>query len=249
MEGRIPVIPLGRKVRAGAGAMAFSLAALSAFTAGASAQQSGDDLRVRHVDEGRWPEVTAEVDVPRSMSGSFLPASAFSVHQGDRSIPAQVAKMRDDQLELAVVVDTSADVPAPDYTQARGAVAQLVDALPAGAGVTVVSGGGKPTVAVPRTEDTGRALAALDDLPQGGGRATRDALAVAADALGNGAEESRAAVVLVVNRGDEVSRTGLDEVESRLEDAGIAVHVVEVGEADREATQLAEATGGTVRTV
>ena len=36
------------------------------------------------------------------MAGSFLPASAFSVHQGETSVPAQVAKLRDDQLEVAV---------------------------------------------------------------------------------------------------------------------------------------------------
>src|SRR5215213_5441941 len=249
MGGRFPVSAWSRRWMAGAGAVAFVLAALGPLAGGAAAQQGGEDLRVHSIDEARFPEVTAEIDVPRALAGIFLPATAFSVHHGDDEVPARVAKLRDDQLEVAVVVDTSADVPAPDYDQARGAVAQLVDALPAGSGVTLVSGGGEPAVAVPRTEDPDEALAALEDLPQGGGRATRDALAVAADELGEGARDSRAAVVLVVNRGQERSRTGLDELEDLLADAGIAVHVVEVGEADEDATRLADATGGTVRTV
>jgi hypothetical protein len=51
MGGRIPVSRWGRKWRAGAGAMAFSLAALGALSGAAAAQQSGADLRVRQVDE------------------------------------------------------------------------------------------------------------------------------------------------------------------------------------------------------
>ncbi len=249
MGGRFPVSAWSRSMRAGAGAMTLALAALGAFGGVAAAQQDGEDLRVRQTSAERFPDVTAEVDVPRSLAGIFLPASAFSVRQGDEEIPAEVAKLRDDQLEVAVVVDTSEEVPAPDYAQARGAVAQLVDGLPTGSGVTLVSGGGEPSVAVPRTEDPDEALDALEDLPQGGGRATRDAVALAADALGDGARDSRAAVVLVVNRGEEQSSTDLEELEGRLTDAGVAVHVVEVGEPDDEATRLAEATGGTVRTV
>nr|MBA2625902.1 VWA domain-containing protein [Acidimicrobiia bacterium] len=237
----------GRKRARRTGALVLLAVTAGTALTPATALAQAEELRVRDVDRSAFPEVTAVVGVPRDLSSSFLPASAFSIRQGDEVLTPEVTRLRDDRLAVALVVDPATSIDGLSFLAAKQAMSELVVGLPSGAAIAIIGAGPEPGIVTPGTEDRSLVLASLEALQQRSRPSSMaDALDLIPEALPTEEGERREAVVLATSPAGAGSDLDPDSVADRLEASDTAVHAVllNVGGAGRLGA-VADATGGT----
>ncbi|HVM01629.1 MAG TPA: type II secretion system F family protein [Acidimicrobiales bacterium] len=225
---------------------AAALAAPVATPAGAAAQE-GLALAVVSVDPSTPPDVRVVVAAPPQLAGEALPASAFRVEEPGGARPAlRVEALAAEEIEIALVVDTSGSMSGGPLAAAKAAARTLLGQLPPGVPVAVVGFGATPTVATSRSTDRAAQLAAVDRLAAGGETALYDALATGLGQLSAGGG-ARRFVVLLSDGGDTASSTSLEAVAAALAGARVPVFAVELRTPESNSVvlaRLASATGG-----
>jgi hypothetical protein len=146
---------------------------------------------------------------------------------------------------VAFAVDTSGSIRADDLGRARGLVAGVMAALPAGAEAALVTFDDEARVVLPPTADGARLASALAALHAAGRHtAMNDALYDTARLLRDAAA-SRRALVLVTDGRDEDSAVELSDGLALAQQSAVPVFTVGVGRVDeRTLRRIAKLTGG-----
>lgn len=129
--------------------------------------QTGDDLELQGIDTTGFPLVRAVVSGP-TLEGDDLD-SAFVVVEEGAEVPVDVVRLRSDDLNLVIALDTSSSMQGEPIAQAKAAVASMLETLPATVPVSVVSFGGTTAVQSPFTIDRAATVASVDRLIAAGG--------------------------------------------------------------------------------
>lgn len=213
----------------------------------ASAGPADEGLTVVGRDVSSFPDVHLIVAAPDRLAPEALAAANVRVVENGVAQAARIESLPADQLEVALVIDTSASMTGGPLAAAKGAARSFLGQLPPGIPVSVISFGGRPAVVSPPSSDRGAQLAALNGLAAQGGPALYDALGTAETQLsGPGA---RRMVVLFTGVGDTASTATLDATTEALAAARTPLFAVELltGESDPTAlARLAAAAGGHV---
>lgn len=267
MTGPSPAARYSRSMAsavAALGALAVALAAVAPLGAqvtggatGATGAPAGE-LTVVSVDVSDQPLVRIVAAPPSSLGGQPIDGSSFRVDEQGHSPVLTVRELPADDLEIALVIDTSGSMTGAALTAAKAAARSLVGQLPPTAPVTVIGFGAAPKLLSARTTDRGATAAAIEALEAGGQTALYDAVALALTVLtgpppgvpqtGAG-PQARRSVVLLSDGGDTGSAALLDDVARALAAAAVPVFAVELATAEGRSQPLADlasATGGRV---
>jgi tight adherence protein B len=227
-------------------ALVVAVAAVTALGTPAGADET---LAVVASDVTGHPNVKLVVAAPPPLAGQTLDASAFRVTEGGKPVPAQVEALPAEQLEVALVVDTSGSMSGAPLAAAKGAAQSFLNQLPPTVPVAVVGFGAAPAVVSPRSTDRAAQLSAVANLRAAGETALYDALQLGTSQLpaGTGAG-ARRVIVLLSDGGDTTSRASLAATTRALADARIPLFAIELRTAEANPAALSTLTtaGGMV---
>ncbi len=190
----------------------FSMVALGALAAlvllpGAAAA-ADEPLTVVSSEVGAYPDVRLVVAAPAAVGDQTLTQAAFRVVENGRSPALRVEALPADQLEVALVIDTSGSMSGAPLAAAKTAAQSFLKQLPATVPVSVIGFGASPSVVSPRSSNRPAQLAAVGGLAASGQTALYDALQTALHQLPG--TSSRRVVVLLTDGGDTTSTATLD---------------------------------------
>lgn len=115
--------------------------------AGAEPAPSAPTLRVNRVDVRRAPSVDLVVTPPRALSLLSLQAADVTVTEAGQVRPAQIARLRDADLAVAIVVNLAGSD--DEVRAARGAALELIRRLPVASPMTVLGTGSSADAKAP----------------------------------------------------------------------------------------------------
>lgn len=228
-------------------ASAALLAAIT-FLPGTPAAAADEPLPVVSTDITRLPDVRIVVAAPASLGDETLTDAAFRLAEDGQPRAVRVEPLPADQMEVALVIDTSGSMAGAPLAAAKDAARSFLQQLPAGDPLSVVAFGATPTVVSSRSSDRTAQDAAISALTAKGQTALYDALGGALSQLTSGST-ARRAVVLLTDGGDTSSTTTLDETSKALAAAQIPLFAVELQTKDSNPgalSQLTTASGGRV---
>lgn len=239
--------------RVGAGGLA-SLGALillavvvAAPGAPVSADTSPQPLEVISVDKSQLPKIGVVVASPAELKGRDIPSSSWKVTQRGKPRKAKVDRLKSDQLEVVLTIDTTGSVfYGAALDAAKSAAANFVRQMPAEVKIAVVGYASTSYVASPLSTDRAGTIAAIQNLPLSGGTALYDGLTTSARQFSGNTAAGRS-VVLFSKGTDTASTANRDAAAKALSGAGVSFYAVLLPstETDVPALQaLAEATGG-----
>lgn len=206
-------------------------------------------LEIVQLDVDAHPEVAVTVAAPPALVGKAIPPEAFEVRENGALRPVTVGKLRNDTLEVILVIDVSGSMAGNAMASAKAAARGFVEQMPPGTRVGVVAFGSSAAVASPFETDPAILARVIDGLQARGETALYDALTATVQVAEQGASGARRAVVLLSDGGDTVSTTSLGAVLALLEglDADFFAVALATSEADAGALeQLAGAAAGQV---
>lgn len=148
--------------------LVVTVGTLVLWTSSAEAQVQ-DALFLTADDTTAYPavDVTLAVQPGRSLSPGATPApdpDSLDLVEDGTGRAVTVTPVTGDQLEVALLIDTSGDLVADAFAAQVAAAVELVLALPDGARVGVVTTGAPAVVASPLTEDVGAVLSVMSGL-------------------------------------------------------------------------------------
>ncbi|MDQ3898352.1 MAG: VWA domain-containing protein [Actinomycetota bacterium] len=220
---------------------------LSALSVPAALGAADDALTVVSTEVGAYPDVRLVVAAPASLGDQTLGPAAFRVTENGESRTVRVDPLPADQLEVALVIDTSGSMSGPPLAAAKSAAQSFLSQLPATVPVSVTGFGASPTVVASRSSNRPAQLAAVNGLTAGGQTALYDAVRTGLDQLPG--TSTRRVVVLLSDGGDTTSAATLDATAGALASAKIPLFVVELRTAESNSaalTRLTSASGGRV---
>jgi Ca-activated chloride channel family protein len=153
--------------------------------------------------------------------------------------PQMVLAVPSDQASIMIVVDVSGSMAATDLQPTRlgaatTAAATLVDALPEGAQVGVVSFSQGATLADPLSSNPDDAKRALNRLRANGGTAIGEGLNLALDELADRPSDSQGnrppGVVVLLSDGESTDGRPVTDVAQRAQQSGVRVDTVGIGQ-------------------
>ena len=226
------------------------LAALAALlVVPATAAAADEALTVVAGEVGGYPDVRLVVAAPAALGDQTLTGAAFRVVENGRTPALGVEAIPADQLEVALVIDTSGSMSGAPLAAAKTAAQSFLGQLPAAVPVSVVGFGASPSVVSARSSSRPAQLAAVTGLAAGGQTALYDALRTALDQLPR--TGSGRVIVLLTDGGDTSSTITLDAAAAALASAGVPLFAVELrtNESNSGALhRLTSASGGQVVT-
>ncbi|MGH8968952.1 MAG: vWA domain-containing protein, partial [Actinomycetes bacterium] len=170
------------------------------------------------------------VTPPPALAGTTLTGDSVSVGSGGQPLEVlAVQRVSAGLLDVAVVIDSSAATSAEVWRAAQDAALGLIDGLPPGARVAVVSSGGEPAVLVGPTDDMAAARGAVAGMRSAPGHAPFDALLVAEDVLPD-APTRYQDVVVIAGGPDDSSTAQPSKVQAALVAGGVGLQGIELGE-------------------
>ena len=203
------------------------LAAFAALVLVPGAAAAGDEpLTVVSSEVAAYPDVRLVVAAPAGLGDQTLTQAAFRVVEDGRSPALRVEALPADQLEVALVIDTSGSMSGAPLAAAKVAAQSFLGQLPATVPVSVIGFGPSPSVVGPRSSNRPAQLAAVAGLTATGQTALYDALQTAVDQLAG--PSSRRVVVLLTDGGDTTSTTTLDGAARALAAAKVPLFAVEL---------------------
>lgn len=214
---------------------------------GARAVGEDTPLLIHGIDDSDYPRMAATVSLPPGMSSKARPT--FAVTENGREVDEASATALDaaqsQPLELILVVDVSGSMEGKSLESAKGAARAFVQAAAPSRVAIIAFSTGTKVVAGFAADDDERD-SAIAGLEAQGETALYDALVTAAD-LARQPTVDAAAVVLLSDGGDTVSRTSFDTAVKRFRAQRLPVFAVALksDEADPEALALlARQSGG-----
>lgn len=212
-----------------------------------AAQEIGS-LTLQDVDTTDYPDVRLRVTVPAEMlADGAEPSFVVSENgQGTKVLAVEYLASAAERVDVVLAIDTSGSMKGDSIESAKKAAREFVASLQTGNRVAIVSFSSSAKTVAPFTADATVLNRAIDGLEASGETAAYDAL-VAATNLARGPDSSLAAIVLLSDGGDTVSRASLDDAARAVRDAGVPVFAVALPsyEADPEALRtLAAQSGG-----
>ncbi|HTJ77022.1 MAG TPA: type II secretion system F family protein [Acidimicrobiales bacterium] len=236
-------------MKAGASGRGVALAAALALGAALApsvlaAGAAGDPLPVS-ADVSGYPDVRLVVAAPAEMGDQLLTASSFRVVEGGQPQSIQVDALPADQLEVALVLDTSGSMAGAPLAAAKSAAQAFLAQLPAGARVAVIGFGAKAAVVSPLSANRSAQQAAVAGLSAGGQTALYDAVGAGLAQL-SATAGTRPVVVLLSDGGDTTSKATLDATAAALAASKVPLFAVELrtGESNPAALSRLAASGG-----
>ncbi len=228
-----------------AGMLAVVALLLASAAAPVAAQSEG--MEVRTVDAGGFPLVRAVVSGP-VITGD--PEDAFTVTEDGEEQEVDVVRLRSNDLNVVVAVDVSGSMAGEPIDQAKAAVGQLIDTLPADVPVSLVSFGQTAVLQHPFSTDRASLQAAVDGLIAAGGTALFDGVDRSIAQLASRGGTS--ALVVLADGADSASTGTAESVIERLSTTPIATSFVALQTPDQDLPSIqamADAAGGQVVTV
>jgi len=227
---------------------AVALSAVAALMPLSPAAALDETLAVVNSDVTAFPEVQLVVAAPAQLGDQVLTDSAFVVVEGGVSRPVRVQPLPAEQLEVALVIDTSGSMAGAPLAAAKAAAQSFLNQLPAAVPVSVIGFGPSPKVASARSTDRAAQSAAIAGLVANGQTALYDALSAALAQVPAGSRASRA-VVMLSDGGDTASTRTLDATAGLLAAANVPLFAVELRTSDSNPAalnRLTSASGGRV---
>ena len=221
-----------------------AVAVLGPVTAVAAAEEP---LTVVSTEVGGYPDVRVVVAAPVSLGDQTLPQTAFRVVEDGRARALRAEPLPADQLEVALVIDTSGSMSGAPLVAAKSAAQSFLGQLPPTVPVSVIGFGASPSVVSPRSSNRQAQVAAVGGLAASGQTALYDALRTALNQLPG--TSTRRVVVLLTDGGDTTSTTTLDAAAAALSSAKVPLFAVELRTAESNPAalnRLTSASGGRV---
>lgn len=232
---------------AGAAAALAGAVALAAVAVAAPAGAADEPLAVT-ADAGAYPSVRLTVAAPPSAADQVLPPSAFRVVEGGQARPVQVEALPAEQLQVALVLDTSGSMSGAPLAAAKAAAQSFLAQIPASVPVSVVGFGATASVVSPLSANRATQQAAIAGLTANGRTALYDGIGAGLAQL-PAAPETRRVIVLLSDGGDTSSTNALEPTADALAGAKIPVFAVELRTVESNPAALetlASRTGGRV---
>ena len=228
---------------------AVAVAALAALlaSAGPAAAARQETLAVTG-DITAYPDIRLVVAAPAEVGDQVLTAASFEVKEAGAVRPAKVEALPADQLQVALVLDTSGSMTGAPLAAAKSAAQSFLNQLPAGVPVSVIGFGATATVVSPLSSNRAAQQAAISGLTARGNTALYDALRTGLAEL-PAAPGTRRVVVLLSDGGDTSSLNTLEPTAAALAAAKVPVFAVELRTVESNPAaldRLASTTGGRV---
>ena len=193
-----------------------SLVIVGAFAAalcggGGAAAQETQPLEFVSIDKRAFPAITVTVAPTGELAGADLGNDAFEVRQDGEERDATVSRVEGSELEVAIVVDTSAGQafsgPIPEglpsaLDASKVAARDFLSRMTVKTEVAVLGFGDVPYVAQPLTTDVDAAATAIDSLTEQGNTALYDGVTMALQQFSPAAQR---VVILLANGSDTAS--------------------------------------------
>jgi len=215
----------------------------------ATARAAADDtLAVLATDVSAHPDVRLVVSPPATLVAGTPPASAFTVVEAGKTRPFTVEALTAGQLEVALLVDTSASMAGAPLAAAKLAARSLLTQLPSGVPVAVLGFGATPRVVTALSTDRSAQAAGLSTLTTAGDTALYDGVQQAVAQL-PAVPGTRRVIVLLSDGGDTASVATLDATARAITAAGVSLFGVELKTSEsnpRSLAVLANAAGGRI---
>lgn len=225
------------------------LLALAGVLSPARPAAADEALTVVSTDIGSYPDVRMVVAVPGQARDATLAASAVSVTEAGRPRPVTVEALPAEQIEVALVIDTSGSMQGAPLVAAKAAAQAFLDRLPAAVPVSVIGFGASPAVVSPRSTDRPAQLAAVRSMAAAGQTALYDALGLALTQLQQPNAGARRVAVLLTDGGDTASAATLEATAAAMAAAKVPLFAVELRTSESSPAALARltsASGGRV---
>lgn len=222
----------------------IALAALVLAGAASPAAAQSEGLEVRSIDANGFPLVRAVVSGPTVIGD---PEAAFTVTEDGEQRNVDVVRLRTNELNLVVAIDVSGSMAGEPIQQAKAAVAELLETLPADVPVSLVSFGETAVVQHAFSTDRASLQASVDGLIAAGGTALFDGLDRSIAQLASRGGTS--ALVVLADGADSASEGTAAEIAERFASTPIAASFVALQTPDQDMAGLeaiADAAGGEV---
>ena len=204
------------------------------------ASAADEALTVVSADVSAYPDVRMVVVEPAQLAGQGAGTPGVTVSEKGRTSTARVDLLPTDQLEVALVVDSSGSMAGAALASAKAAAKSFLSQLPATTPVSVIGFGATPTLVSRRSTDRAAQLVAVDALVARGETALYDALAMALTQLST--TGTRPVVVVLSDGADTASAATLDATAAALTGAKVQVFAVELRTVESSPAALARLT-------
>jgi tight adherence protein B len=208
-----------------AGVALTTLLGLFALAPAAGADEA---LTVVSTDVGAYPDVRMVVAVPAVAGDHGIDTAAVTIIEAGRSRPVTIESLPAEQLEVALVIDTSGSMQGAPLTAAKAAAQAFVERLPASVPLSVIGFGASPSVASARSANRPAQLAAIRAMTAGGQTALYDALGLALAQLQQPGAGTRRMAVLLTDGGDTASAATLEATAGAMAAARVPLFAVEL---------------------
>lgn len=229
--------------------LAAALVPLIALLAPAgAAAAAGQETLALTSDVSAYPDVRLVVAAPAAAGDQLLTASSFQVKEAGQLKPVKVETIPAEQLQVALVLDTSGSMAGAPLAAAKAAAQSFLNQLPAGVPVSVIGFGATASVVSPISTNRSAQQAAINGLTARGNTALYDALHSGLAELPATAG-TRRVVVLLSDGGDTSSVNTLEPTAAALAAAKVPVFAVELRTVESNPAaldRLASTTGGRV---
>lgn len=175
-----------------------------------------------------------------------LTGAPWAVRLDGRDVRADVSRVPNDQLQVALAMDVSGSMQGAPLDAAKAAAMSFVDTLPRGARAGLVTFGDRAQVVVPVTDDRRTLDGAIRGLRAAGETSLYDGVIAASKLF---VATGRHAVVVLSDGRDTVSTASQDDVIGALTSVGATGYVASLVTPDTDASvlnALAERSGGRV---
>ncbi len=236
-----------RRVRGLAAVVA--LASAVALFGAVPAALADEVLTVVSTDAGAYPDVRMVVAVPGQVGDPSQAGASATVVEAGKSRTARVDALPTEELEVALVIDTSGSMAGAPLAAAKVAAQAFISQLPATVPVSVIGFGASATVVSPRSTNRTAQVAAIRALTASGQTALYDALRVALTQLQLPGAGARQMAVLLTDGGDTASSATLDATADAMAKAKVPLFAVELRTSESSPAALARltsASGGRV---
>ena len=227
-----------------------ALALVAAVALAAPPAASADEvLTVVSTDAGVYPDVRMVVAVPGQMGDLAQAAATATVSEAGKSRAGRVEALPAEELEVALVIDTSGSMVGAPLAAAKTAAQAFITQLPASVPVSVIGFGATPAVVSPRSTNRPSQLAAIRALNASGQTALYDALRTALAQLQQPGAGARQMAVLLTDGGDTASAATLEATADAMARAKVPLFAVELKSNESNPLALARltsASGGRV---
>ncbi len=189
------------------------------------------DLTISTARADDHPTVRVTVDVP-SVIAAEVDADAFTLTENGEVRDIEVERLRSEDLEVILLLDSSGSMAGVPIAAAREAALRFTDSMPPTVPLSVIRFSTEVEQLTEFSTDREQITDAIDELSAGGWTSMYDGLQAALDVLEE-REATREAIVLLSDGGDNRSQSTLEDTVDRLAGGDEVLTIVELITAER----------------